>query len=1469
MQNFTKGFFAAVMLATLPFAGTAYAESGNVSPDLKLRGSVITTWSFINMPGLYYVPCSPEGVFEQIEGANVVAEYGAYDDGQGRYYVGWLEDWGVITFPHLTVYSTDTWEEIDWPDCDHSILCTDNATDPTTGDVYGCYYNYDDSGNAMLAWAKADYKAGLSEPLRVLDESEHMFGVACDASGQYYGVLADGSLVKVNKSSGEFTKIGDTGLRPYYTTSATFDDKSGNIIFSYAPATGKSSLWAIDPATATSTLLVEYVENEQITALEVVKPEAEDLAPAVPALTAEMPGGEMDLLYTIVMPTTLFNGNPATGALRWVLTVDGTEMASGNSTFGETVSGTVTLDETGLHTVIAYVENEVGRSPRAKMTVVNGIGTPIAPTGLVLNNFGDGDIALFWDNVTESTDGAYVDPAAVTYTVVRNGETIAEGLEDPWIEDKVEIPSTFVKLTYEVMACYGGNLSEAAVATTGIGAITPPYNSRLEPEQEDKDSDLYTMINTNGDPGAWWFSPSYGTFIYDYSTENDADDWLISPAFRLEAGKIYELSYSISGNSQMYTERYAVAMGVAPVAPAMITELLPPTEISTERYEPIPMTLTIEPKSDGNYYFGWHALSDAGMFQIHVKDIRVSSPLTANSPAEATDILLDRDADGYLRLHGSFKAPAVDISGNALNSLGKVAVTREGKDEPVAEFTSVLPGATLEFDDNDLPAAGNYTYHIVGYDADGMAGRDVKAAVYVGPFAPQTVPAVHLVEDEVPGRVVLSWDAPGEDVSGHTLIPENVSYMVYVAGDYGMAEPVLDEPVTARSLTLEVCSPDEMEFAVFYVSALNMGLESEGLTRSPMIPVGKAETLPYLHSFTGDDLENHLLGYVAPAGTYGSLAVGTVEDNGIPAADGDNAFLVAKQYEADATLNFFTGKIDLTGAEHPALVMRHYKWSDADANTFTVYALTADGKQTEVGFVDHAYDGNIGWNVVVCPLEALKGKVVELAVTALFHTHDSMPFDAISVTDMPEYDLAATYISVPARVEASKEFSVTGSVTNMGVHKADSYSVELLLNGESVASLDGTPLQSGESTDIIFNHTLSPLHSGNPEMAIRVNLASDGDPSNDVTPAATSQFVDSKFPAVDDLTATEGAEGVSLSWSAPSTEGHGVKETEDFESAEAWTEEVEGWTMVDVDGEQIGTLEGAAMPEAVAMRTSHSFFVFDSASEDIFYYNPALEYLVTGNSGSRSLVAMYILKNGAVQDDWAISPLLSGEAQTISFYARSFHPEYPDHMEVLYSMTDSKNPADFVSLCKDGPFEVPQLVDAVGNAQYEQYSFQLPEGAKRFALRAYNEGGNGFMLMIDDVKFKQANAELAVDHYDVYRDGICVNGSPVTDTSYLDTAVPNGDHTYNVVVSYNRGLSGASNSVFLTTTGIDEILAAGINVKVEGNEIVVTGADAALPISLHTIAGHKLYSGNGDCRITVETGIYLLTLGDRTIKILI
>jgi len=1447
-----------------PRAKATLAKTVELSSGLKLRGSVLASADFMSfVPGMYDIPTTSEGSFELVT-SNFAAEYGAYDDGNGRYYVAGVLDYGMgFVIPELYVYSTETWEEVDYLDCDYTILGTDNATDPTTGKVYGCYY---DENYENLAWAEADYASGMSRTIKVLGDGEKMFGVACDGNGQYYAVLENGNFVKVDKATGDYEIVGETGLHPYYATGATFDVKSNTFIFCYSPAAGTGSMWGIDPATGTANLIYDFPNDEEVTALTTVSPEAEPLAPAAPVISVTAALGSMTVDYQITMPSTLFNGDNPDGFLKWSLMVDGTVVKSEEAAYGVDVYGTYTLETKGSHTFTAYAENEVGRSPLAKQTVIVGSGVPKAPANVTANTDGNGSVWLNWDAVTEAADGGYVDPDEITYTVSRDGKVLSEGKTETYFEETVEIPATYSKLSYEVQAVYAECESEAATAEIGVGFITPPYACGFSAEPYD--SDLYTVVNANNDNVAWYFSPYYGCFKYDYSNDLAADDWLISPAFRLEAGKIYEFSFSIAAGHTLYIERYEVAMGMAATAGAMTTELVPETDLTGDLTTPVLKTITIKPTTTGNYYFGWHALSDAAMFMIQVKDIKVSAAMTATSPAEATDFVLTPDADGHLNLHGSFKAPAVDISGNQLASISKIIVTRDGKDAPVAQFESVSAEAALTFADNDIPEMGQYTYSVTAWDADGNIGRTTSASVYVGPVAPDNVPEVYVRETETPGEVIVTWDAPEFNVEGAPLKAENLTYMVYAADAEGMAQELLEEPIATREARFTVCSPEEQKFALFYVKAFNLGLESADFTRSPMTPVGKSETLPYSHSFNTADRAAHLLGYVVPTGTYGEVTIGDAASTSVAAQDADDAFIKIYCTSQYSDVEFFTGKIDLAGATNPAVSIYHYVWSDADTNTFGVYATTTDGTTHKIGIIDHAAGYREGWNLARFPLDAVSGKVVKISVSATVISHENMLFDNLRIVDMHGTDLAATSVAVPSRVEPGKEFPVKVTVANLGLNDCAEYKVDLMLNGNIVATATGRDIKAGTEATADFTQTLSPLFD-KAEYTAAVTVIGDEDATNNVSPVAAPELTVSKFPAVSDLEAKRADGGVSLSWSAPSTTGFDVKPVEDFEDAPAWTEEVENWTMVDRDGQQIGTLDGVGMPDAVGMRTRHSFFVFDSESEDIFFYNPELANLVKGNSGSKTLVAMYTLSYSVEQDDWAISPVLSGAAQTISFYARSYHPEYLDRMEVLYSTTDSTDPDDFISLCEDGAFEVPQQTDAAGNAAYKYYEFNLPEGARRFALRANNAGGDGFMLMIDDVKLEVANAVLQIVSYDIYRDGVKINDTPVTGPSYTDTEADESAHSYQVVVNYNRGISPASNVAELVALGVGSAIAGNLGVSVENRTIVIDGAAAGTVVRIYTTDGRTIYSGTGSARIPVPAGTYIVSAGSEVFKLLV
>lgn len=91
-------------------------------------------------------------------------------------------------------------------------------------------------------------------------------------------------------------------------------------------------------------------------------------------------------------------------------------------------------------------------------------------------------------------------------------------------------------------------------------------------------------------------------------------------------------------------------------------------------------------------------------------------------------------------------------------------------------------------------------------------------------------------------------------------------------------------------------------------------------------------------------------------------------------------------------------------------------------------------------------------------------------------------------------------------------------------------------------------------------------------------------------------------------------------------------------------------------------------------------------------------------------------------DDWAISPELSGNAQTITFWASSLDPEFLETFQVLYSSTN-KETASFTQIGED-----------YNTTGWKEYSVELPAGAKYFAIRCITWDSG--MFMIDDVTYE-------------------------------------------------------------------------------------------------------------------------------------
>ena len=167
-------------------------------------------------------------------------------------------------------------------------------------------------------------------------------------------------------------------------------------------------------------------------------------------------------------------------------------------------------------------------------------------------------------------------------------------------------------------------------------------------------------------------------------------------------------------------------------------------------------------------------------------------------------------------------------------------------------------------------------------------------------------------------------------------------------------------------------------------------------------------------------------------------------------------------------------------------------------------------------------------------------------------------------------------------------------------------------------------------------------------------------------------------------------------------------------------------------------------------------------------------------------------------DDWLISPMLSGKAQTVSFYARSSGMVFPESFQVLYSATD-RLASSFI------------LIDSYPKAaaQWTRYEAALPEGAKYFAIR--NVSHDAYMLFVDNVTFSAAPVETEFVGYDVYAGTDAegtewrkLNAEPLKVVDLVTSEIVDGER-FRVHAVYANGAESVSEPYTIRTSAIDEV----------------------------------------------------------------
>lgn len=160
--------------------------------------------------------------------------------------------------------------------------------------------------------------------------------------------------------------------------------------------------------------------------------------------------------------------------------------------------------------------------------------------------------------------------------------------------------------------------------TTDCGAANIPYELDFESATV-PNLPACTSSENVGAGNNWQINESFSPFnnnslTYGYSA-NPADAWFYTQGVNLTAGTYYEISYEYSGLGS-FTEDFAVAYGSSPNSSSM-TESIESSNITVGSSTIESNAIIFTPPSDGVYYFGFNAQSDANQNYLFVDNILI------------------------------------------------------------------------------------------------------------------------------------------------------------------------------------------------------------------------------------------------------------------------------------------------------------------------------------------------------------------------------------------------------------------------------------------------------------------------------------------------------------------------------------------------------------------------------------------------------------------------------------------------------------------------------------------------------------------------------------------------------------------------------------------------------------------------------------------------------------------------------
>lgn len=1259
--------------------------------------------------------------------------------------------------------------------------------DPITQLAYGSFLSTD---GKSFVFASMDYKTWTRKDIKTIDKN--FIVIAVDSNGQLFAIDPAGDLYKVDKATGDMEKVGNTTFMPKYAQSAVIDPSTNIMYWASIDSEGNSVLYTVDTKTAAMEPVYEFENSEEFVSLTIPAPEAAEKAPgAVTDLDVSVDETNPNrVLVSFLMPSMTYDEQTElTGNLEYTIVCNDVEKVKATAPAGETVEAVIDALPDGMTTFVVAAANETGLGAKRKVSEYVGYDNPeeVTDVKFMLN---DNNATVTWKAPgATGVHGGMVDTGKFTYTIYRYPEhkIVAANIKENTIQENIDL--TKLRNCYYGVVASSRKMKSAEAFSNRIkvgDAIVPPYQESFE---EAENFNLYTTFDGNNDGKIWEFYYDCASISFNVSLPND--DWLFTPAIRLQGGKRYEVSFDLSAGLSDFTQKVEVKWGKTPDVAGMTEILMEATDFNTKGYQTIKTTML--PKEDGIYHIGFHDISAPFQYRTKLKNLVISDGLSLDVPGMVTNMTVTPAANGAMGATVAFKTPTKTMSNMDLTNITKVEIYRD-KDQLIKTFDAPAVGAQLSFTDESITKSGLYTYAVVAYNESG-AGETVEQSVYVGadkPAAPGGVKAV----DNGDGTFTVSWNAVNVGTNGGYVDPAGVKYTIYGIDEEGyLGDKIAD--ITETSYTVKDKKVDEGDDRqeALVIEAFNEVGVSERVVAS--LVAGVSRVLPFQESFANTHLSNFMWEKrdgETKWGIYDAIS-----------ADGDNGSLGFFAKKSGDSSTFGTSKYTLADTKKPTLVMNYQAASQSKGSIVIAADKGQSGAEPVVLKTIDLGTASAGeWQTAVVDLSTLlKENYILLMVTVKGETVGSGAY----VDNIRMYDLLDNDISVQAKAvdkcKVGQYLQIQARVANAGpkdVAPAD-YSVKFFVNDKQVDEVAADKLMNLKAYDGVAAYTFNyaPTVFDGEKMTVKVKAEyADDQYQTDNHVAMEVKVLQNDVPAITDLRASQEGADVMLTWTAPVTESSGsLTVTEDFEdettfprfstggiSADVHEGSWGDWKLFDGDAGNTYGWESYQFPN---MGSPMAYIVFRPA--DVFDMSkPDEAAFIAPYSGDQFLLCFSTVptKEQPQNNDWLISPPLNGKAQTISFQARELTNEYGnEQFEVLYSTTGTAV-EDFKSL---------KTYEA--GLAWAEFTADLPEGARHFAIRCVSK--DIFGLLVDAVRYSPEKLNIPeMTGFNLYRNGERIARLPKTDTRYTDKGRAESADSYYMTVMYGSVESPLSNLASLT-----------------------------------------------------------------------